>query len=82
VKGVDTFTVSKVGQSVLPKWWRQQAGLAAGGLVEARPIHDGQNSLLLTPRPPERREARGLAKAMAACPLPLPPPERHPLPSR
>jgi len=79
---LDTLTVSKVGQSTLPKWWRDAAGLTGGGLVDVRPVRDGLNSLLLTPRPKGRRGAVGLAEAMAACPMPLPPPERHALPTK
>ena len=82
MKDLDTLTVSKVGQSTLPKWWRDAAGLTKGGLVEVRPVRDGRNSLLLTPRPAQRRGAVGLAKALAACPTPMPAPERHTLPSK
>ena len=71
MKELDTLTVSKVGQSTLPKWWRDAAGLARGGLVEVRPVRDGLNSLLLTPKPAQRRGAVGLAKALAECPFPM-----------
>ena len=49
MKHFDTVTVSKVGQSTLPKWWRDVSGLSQGGIVEVRPLHDGQNSIVLTP---------------------------------
>ena len=48
MKHLDTMTVSKVGQSTLPKWWRDESGLSRGGIVEVRPLRDGQNSIVLT----------------------------------
>lgn len=45
------MTVFKVGQSTLPKWWRDASGLAHGGIVEVRPARDNKNSLILTPHP-------------------------------
>ena len=74
------MTVSKVGQSTLPKWWRDVSGLSEGGVVEVRPMRDGKNSIVLTPKPAKRRGALGLLKLFAGCPAPMPPPERHPLP--
>jgi len=59
VKHFDTVTVSKVGQSTLPKWWRDVSGLSQGGIVEVRPLHDGQNSIVLTPEPGNRRGISG-----------------------
>ena len=55
MKDWDTMTVSKVGQSTLPKWWRQASGLSQGGVVEVHPMRDGKNSIVLTPRPGKRR---------------------------
>jgi bifunctional DNA-binding transcriptional regulator/antitoxin component of YhaV-PrlF toxin-antitoxin module len=80
MKDVDTLTVSKVGQSTLPKWWRDASGLVDGGLVEVRPLRDGKNSIVLTPKTKKRRGAIGLVKQFAACPVPIPVPERHTLP--
>jgi len=80
VKEFDTMTVSKVGQSTLPKWWRDATGLSGGGAVEVRPLRDGKNSIVLTPKPFKRRGAVGLLKLFSACPVPFDPPERHELP--
>jgi bifunctional DNA-binding transcriptional regulator/antitoxin component of YhaV-PrlF toxin-antitoxin module len=74
------MTVSKVGQSTLPKWWRDASGLSHGGVVEVRPMRDGKNSIILTPRALKRRGAVGLLKLLSRCPAPMPPPERHNLP--
>ena len=74
------MTVSKVGQSTLPKWWRDASGLSDGGLVEVRPLRDGKNSIILTPKPAERRGAKGLLELFSNCPKPIAAPERHPLP--
>ena len=52
MKDLDTLTVSKVGQSTLPKWWRDASGLSQGGVVEVRPLRDGKNSII-------RRNIRG-----------------------
>jgi bifunctional DNA-binding transcriptional regulator/antitoxin component of YhaV-PrlF toxin-antitoxin module len=82
MKELSSITVSKVGQSTLPKWWRDAAGLSRGGLVEVRPLRDGKNSLVLTPKPGKRRGAVGLVKHFAKCPFPIPVPERHELPFR
>ena len=80
MKDLDTMTVSKVGQSTLPKWWRDASGLAQGGLVEVRPVRDGTNSIILTPRPAKRHGAVGLLTQFARCPMPFRPPDRHRLP--
>ena len=80
MKDLDTMTVSKVGQSTLPKWWRYASGLSKGGVVEVRPLRDGKNSIVLTPKPVKRRGAVGLLKLFSRCPAPIPPPERHQLP--
>ncbi len=82
MKDLDTITVSKVGQSVLPRWWRDASGLSKGGLVEVRPMRDGRNSLILTPRPVERRGAVGLLAYFKRCPHPIPLVPRHTLPSQ
>jgi hypothetical protein len=80
MKGWDTITVSKVGQSTLPKWWRDASGLSQGGVVEVRPMRDSQNSILLTPHRVQRRGAVGLLGQFASCPNPIRPPDRHQLP--
>jgi len=80
MKDLDSMTVSKVGQSTLPKWWRNASGLLQGGVVEVRPMRDGKNSLILTPRSAKRRGAVGLLAQFARCPKPIRPPTRHKLP--
>ncbi len=80
MKELDTLTVSEVGQSTLPKWWRDASGLSQGGIVEVRPVRDGKNSIVLTPMPRKRRGAVGLLKQFSACPAPVAAPERHALP--
>ncbi len=80
MKDLDTMTISKVGQSTLPKWWRDASGLSHGGVVEVRPLRDGKNSIVLTPKPLKRVGAVGLLKCFSRCPLPIPAPERHELP--
>ena len=80
MKDLDTMTVSKVGQSTLPKWWRDASGLSAGGVVQVRPMRDGKHSIILTPKVSRRRGAVGLFKLFARCPTPISPPERHALP--
>ena len=80
MKELDTLTVSKVGQSTLPKWWRDASGLSQGGVVEVRPLRDGKNSILLTPRPGKRRGAVGLFEQFSRCPAAIPVPQRHILP--
>ncbi len=74
------MTISKVGQSTLPKWWRNASGLLKGGVLEVRPMRDGKNSLILTPKPAKRRGAVGLTAQFARCPKPIRPPARHRLP--
>ena len=82
MKEIDTMTVTKVGQSTLPKWWREASGLAQGGIVEVRPVRDGRNSILLTPKRAKRRGISGkqLLEQFSRCPCPMPAPERHTLP--
>ena len=80
VKDYDTMTISKVGQSTLPKWWRELSGLRRGGTVEVRPLRDGKNSIVLTPRPAKRRGAVGLLAQFSRCPKAIHPPDRHFLP--
>jgi len=80
MKDWDTITVSKVGQSTLPKWWRDASGLSQGGVVEVRPLRDSKNSIILTPHPAQRRGAVGLLRQFASCPNPIRQPDRHQLP--
>jgi bifunctional DNA-binding transcriptional regulator/antitoxin component of YhaV-PrlF toxin-antitoxin module len=82
VKELDTLTVTRVGQATMPKWWRDEAGLGRGGLVEVRPLRDGLNSIVLTPKTARRRGAAGLAAQLARCPKPFQAPQRHTLPSK
>jgi bifunctional DNA-binding transcriptional regulator/antitoxin component of YhaV-PrlF toxin-antitoxin module len=65
------MTVSKIGQVTLPKWWREAAAFGDGGVVEVRPMRDGKNSILLTPKAAKRKGAVGLAKIFAKCPHPI-----------
>lgn len=80
MKELDTMSVSKVGQGTLPKWGRDASGLSNGGVVEIRPMRDGQNSIVLTPKAIRRRGAVGLLRALQKCPYPFPAPPRHHLP--
>lgn len=82
MKELDTLTVPKVGQSTLPKWWRDASGLSQGGVVEVRPMQDGKNSNILTPKPNKRQGAIGLLEQFAQRPVPIRPPGRHRLPFR
>ena len=50
MKDLDTMTGSSVGQSTLPEWWREVSGLSKGGVVEVRPLRDGRQSAVLTPK--------------------------------
>ncbi len=80
MKELDIMTVTRVGQGTLPKWWRESSGLANGGVVEVRPMRDGRNSIVLTPKPVRRRGAVGLLKQFARCPTPIKVPFRTRLP--
>jgi len=80
MKEFDTLAVSKVGQSTLPKWWRDSSGLSEGGIVEVRPMRDGKNSIVLTPKTKKRRGAVGLTKQFALCPAEIWTSERTTLP--
>jgi bifunctional DNA-binding transcriptional regulator/antitoxin component of YhaV-PrlF toxin-antitoxin module len=82
VKELDTMAVSKVGQGTLPKWWRKASGLSQGGVVEVRPVRDGRNSILLTPKPARRRGVSGkeLLEQFSLCPHPMPAAKRNELP--
>lgn len=82
MKDWDTMAVSKVGQGTLPKWWRDASGLSQGGVVEVRPLRDGLNSIVLTPKPTKRLGAVGLLGQFVRCPKPMAAPRRTPLPSR
>ena len=82
MKDSDTMTVSKVGQSTLPKWWRDASGLSHGGVVDVQAVRDGKNSIILTPKLAKRRGATGLLRQFARCPKVLEPPARHKLPAK
>jgi len=47
---------------------------------EVRPMRDGKNSIVLTPKSAKRQGAVGLLELFAACPVPFPAPARHRLP--
>jgi AbrB family looped-hinge helix DNA binding protein len=72
-----TMTVTKSGRCTLPKWWRVATGLSEGSVIEIRPLHDGKNSLVLTPKPSKRQGAIGLVEHFAACPVPIKAPQRY-----
>jgi AbrB family looped-hinge helix DNA binding protein len=82
MKEWDTMSISKVGQSTLPKWWRDASGLSGGGIVEVRPVRDGHHSIVLTPKSANKRGVSGkqLLKQFSRCPWPLPAPRRYRLP--
>ena len=82
MKELGTIVVSKVGQSTLPKWWRDSSGLSQGGIVEVRPAKDGKNSIVLTPKPAKKRGAVGLARRLAKCPYPVDAPSRTVMPTK
>ena len=50
MRDLGTMTVSSVGQSTLPKWWREVSGVSKGGVVEVRPLRDGRHSIVLAPK--------------------------------
>lgn len=78
MKHLDTMTISRVGQSTLPKWWRDVSGLSRGGIVEVRPVRDGQNSIILTPKPSRQgMSGKELLKQLSRCPWPVAAPARH-----
>ncbi len=52
------MTVSSVGQSTLPEWWREVSGLSKGGVVQVRPLRDGRQSSGLTPKVAQAGERR------------------------
>lgn len=66
------MTVSKVGQSTLPKWWRDASGLSGGGTVEVRPMRDGKNSIVLTPNPPNDGGPSGCLNSFPVARRPFP----------
>jgi hypothetical protein len=55
-------------------------GLWRRGTVEVRPMRDGKNSIVLTPRPAKRSGAVGLLAQFSRCPKPIHPRDRHFLP--
>ena len=50
MKDLDTMTVSSVGQSTRPKWWREGSGVSKRGVVAVRPLRDGRQSIVPTPK--------------------------------
>jgi bifunctional DNA-binding transcriptional regulator/antitoxin component of YhaV-PrlF toxin-antitoxin module len=82
MKDLDVITITSVGQSTLPKWWRDASGLSKGGLAEVRRAGDGRNSIILTPKPVSKRGAIGLLKQFGRVPRVVQAPRRHRLPFR
>jgi len=76
----ETITVTAKGQAQFPAAWRKLAGLMQGGPCDVRPLNDGRQSLIITPRPQKRRGATGLLAHLKRQKLPFPKVERHPLP--
>lgn len=80
VRELDTITITAKGQAQFPASWRKQAGLLNGGPCDVRPLNDGQNSLIITPRVSKRRGAVGLLAHLKQREIPFPKVERHILP--
>ena len=80
MRELDTITITEKGQAQFPAGWRKQAGLLHGGPCDVRVLNDGRQSLIITPRPQQRRGAKGLLAHLKRQALPFPKVERHPLP--
>jgi bifunctional DNA-binding transcriptional regulator/antitoxin component of YhaV-PrlF toxin-antitoxin module len=80
MRELDTITITEKGQAQFPAEWRKRAGLAHGGPCDVRPLNDGRESLIITPRKQKRRGAVGLLKHLQARSLPFPKVERHVMP--
>ena len=72
-----TITVTAKGQAQFPASWRKLAGLAQGGPCDVRPLNDGRQSLIITPRAQKRCGASGLLAHLKRQELPFPKIERH-----
>ena len=80
MNGLDTITITSKGQATFPSAWRRQVGLLRGGPCEVRIIVDGRKSLLITPRPQNRRGATGLLAHLKKQAAAFPAVERHIMP--
>ncbi len=82
MRELDTITITVKGQAQFPASWRKQAGLSRGGPCDVRPLNDGRQSLIITPRARPRRGAAGLLKHLETFSVSLPEVERHRMPSK
>jgi hypothetical protein len=80
MRDLDTLTITEKGQAQFPASWRRAAGLLHGGPCDIRPLNDGRQSLIITPRASKRRGAVGLLKHLKAREVPFPKVERHTMP--
>lgn len=80
MRDLDTITITAKGQAQFPATWRKKAGLLNGGPCDLRPLDDGRNSLIITPRVQKRRGAVGLLAHLKRQKVPFPKVERHILP--
>jgi hypothetical protein len=80
MKTLGTLTITEKGQAQFPASWLKQAGLMQGGPCDLRVVNDGRQSLLITPRPKERRGAAGLLAHLEDQTLAFPKVNRHIIP--
>jgi bifunctional DNA-binding transcriptional regulator/antitoxin component of YhaV-PrlF toxin-antitoxin module len=80
MRDLETITITEKGQAQFPAGWRKLAGLAHGGPCDVRPLNDGRQSLIITPRAQKRRGAAGLLAHLKRQEMPFPKVERHHLP--
>jgi len=80
MRELDTLTITAKGQAQFPASWRKQAGLSHGGPCDLRPLNDGRQSLIITPRVRQRRGAAGLLKHLETFSVSLPKVARHTMP--
>lgn len=82
MRNLDTITITEKGQAQFPAAWRKLAGLIHGGPCDVRPLNDGRQSLIITPRAQKRRGAAGLLAHLEGFSVELPEVERHTMPSK
>lgn len=82
MKAIDTLTITSKGQAQFPAGWRREAGLLRGGPCDVRPLNDGRQSLIITPRPQKRRGAAGLLKHLESFSVSIAEIERHTMPGK
>ncbi len=80
MRELDTLTITEKGQAQFPASWRKQAGLLHGGPCDVRPVNDGRQSLIITPRVQKRRGAVGLLAHLEGQTVAFPKVERHTMP--